>query len=64
MDQLATEAPTSLLNAGDVAKVLGVAKSYVYRLAANEEISSVKIGKRAVRFTVASIKKLIEQRSI
>lgn len=47
-----------LLNADEVAKIIGVAKSTVYGLAREKKIPSVSISKKIVRFRLEDLENL------
>lgn len=55
------ERPARLLEAADVAQVLGVRETFVYALARRGELPVVRIGDRYVRFRPEALGAWIEQ---
>ena len=54
-------APQRLLDADEVAAVLGVARTFVYTLARRGELPTVRIGDRYVRFRAQALERWIAE---
>jgi len=52
-----------LLKASEVSRSLGITDDYLYRLARNGEIGTIRIGKRGVRFPESEVRGFVEKMS-
>jgi excisionase family DNA binding protein len=63
MAELPTTSPRQLLTPREVADLLQVRPSFVYRLAREDRIPHVRLGERYVRFDATALERWIAERS-
>jgi excisionase family DNA binding protein len=58
-----TDTLDKLLDADEVAELLGVDKKYVYAMARKKQIPSIRVGDRYVKFSPSQLRKFFDTRS-